>query len=185
MEARKPRRGRGGGCTSRASAGSERMDCRRHPLRTYVRTVVKLDIAAGGSPASPSFWRRRSALSSEEWWLWTASTSVVGRSRSRATTATRRASRSLTSRVGSVAQKPRSRRTSTTRLTLTKGTTQASARRASCTAAPAQKADPGLSRTEHTQPWRGGASPTPIPPGARAHANVGGRGGSAPSAAVA
>ncbi len=28
---------------------------------------------------------------------------------------------------------------------------------------PAQKADPGLSRTERTPPWRGGASPTPDP----------------------
>jgi Sigma-70, region 4 len=32
----------------RASAGSERMDCRRHPLRTYVRILVKLGVSAPG-----------------------------------------------------------------------------------------------------------------------------------------
>ena len=65
--------------------------------------------------------RRRSAVSSEAWWLWTASRSAVGRSHSHTTTATRRASRSPRSPAGSDAQKPPSRRTSTTRLMLTKG----------------------------------------------------------------
>jgi len=56
----------------------------------------------------------------QAWWIWTASRSAVGRSRSRATTATRRASRSPRSPDGSVAHQPRSRRTCMTRLRLTK-----------------------------------------------------------------
>ena len=97
---------------------------------------------AGQSSSSSSFWRRGSAVSSEAWWLWTASRSVVGRSHSHTTTATRRASRSLRSRAGSDARRPRSRPTSTTRLMLTKdlriarALTPCSARRTPSTAPP-------------------------------------------------
>ena len=141
VEAHGPRRGRGGGCPSRASGASERMDCRRHPLRTYVRSLVKPDVTAR-SRRPTSFWRRRSAVSSEAWWLWTASRSAVGRSHSPATTATRRASRSPRSATGSVAHRPPSRLTSTTHPMLTKdlriarALTPCSARRTPSTAPP-------------------------------------------------
>ena len=90
--------------------------------------------------------------------------------RSRATTATRRGSRSPRSPGGSVAQKPPSRRTCTTNLTLTKGLRKPRRDARRVWRPPAHKADPGLSRAERTPPWPGGTALRPIPSGARAHA---------------
>jgi hypothetical protein len=84
-------------------------------MQASVRNGTKLGLAALGRRPVHSPSRRRSVVPREAWWLWTASTSVGGRSRSRATTATRRASRSLRSRVGSVAHKQPSRHISTIR----------------------------------------------------------------------
>jgi hypothetical protein len=99
----------------------------------------------------------------------TVCSSVAGRWRWRATSAKPRACRSRRSPIGSGAHPRQSRRTSTTHPRLAKDLrvapprTQASARRAPCTAPRCTKPPPGLSRAERTPPWRGRASPRPDP----------------------
>jgi hypothetical protein len=80
----------------------------------------------------------------------------AGLRRSRATTATRRGSRSPRSPGGLDGRRRQSRHTLTTRLTLTKGATQASARRAPCTAPPRAESRPGpqQDRTHAAMAWR-------------------------------
>ena len=100
----------------------------------------------------------------------------AGPRRSRATTATRRGSRSPRSPGGSDGLRPPSRHTCMTRLRLTKDlrialrAKSASARRAPRTVPPGARVAPGLSRAERTPPWRDGARLRPIPAGARAYA---------------
>ncbi len=87
----------------------------------------------------------------------------AGPRRSRATTATRRGSRSPRSPGGSDGLRPASRHTCMTHPTLTKGLLKPRRDARRVWRPPAHKADPGLSRAERTPPWRGGASPTPDP----------------------
>ena len=89
--------------------------------------------------------------------------SVAGPSRWRGTTASSRGSPSGRSPIVWAARRRRSRRTSTTHLTLTKGLRKPRRDARRVWRPPAHKADPGLSRAERTPPWRGGASLTPDP----------------------
>jgi hypothetical protein len=103
----------------------------------------------------------------------------AGLRRSRATTATRRGSRSPRSPGGFDGRRRQSRHTFTTGLRLAKGLriaprTNASlgATRAAFGAFPDHEVAPGLSTAELTPPWPGGTALRPIPAGARPYAGA-------------
>ena len=124
------------------------------PARSLVRWSARTTPTWAIPTGMPT---RRRSVGYDAW------SSGVGRSRWRATIARPRASRLRRSPTGSGARRRRSRPTSTTHLTLTKGLRKPRRDARRVWRPPAHKADPGLSRAERTPPWRGGASPTPDP----------------------